>query len=936
MAQPTSIEPHNVATPGSTTNDDHLAPSSKRKREANDGEEATDSQSESQPAARRRWAGAEQQDLVKSYFDVLKSIDVVPSILKRPLADSSSCGEPESKRHKLSDASASQSISDKMSAGRYEHMDEMASDIVAAVQEALNEVNSKPTPGGNEAAANTAALRIRQFKQQAIDILKREKSYSKSAATQAPAGEATDAPTHGGETVVSAAGHAPQERRFFPSISSTNFNSSAIHLPYGSSLSSAISSNYQEKTQTLGEVFAPARPQPALQPPKQPKTQAKGNVLDFYHPQLTDTSKYRTNCYYTTKFLAGHYLNYTNATPTTWQEVERRERPDCPAQKEWDVPDPETAKLEALFRGAFSSFAPCKDDTAAVIPANVAGQMWWQRCGQRKFEKVIEYEYFDKAQPGTDVVHGEAEVIEVDEAEIQKAIDEWDDLAVDPSLEEALGDKRESGEKEVEDILEEVGDLIQTLSSYQRIRNLTLPNSQNRQSSDPVNGDMLASAGPQPSEEELATYQMLKAQLALIIKTLPPFAVAKLNGDQLEELLVSTKVQVRTDEYRGVMDEDEAAVQAQMRAQQQAPQHVQHQVAHARPSSQRTPSMATPYANHFQPNQYGTPSRTPSHAQQQQQQYYRPGLTPNYQQPRGLATPVSAHQSRPSPHQAGQMPRPNGFPNQYATQLAKAQTPYGHQNIPQYATQQRPPFSQMPMQPHQGQVPVQHQQIQHHGQTPRHMHQASQASQQHIHQMHQGSPNMPRYTYPQGMAQQQGQPGMPVQANLGPYTNGSPVPSRTMSPRVQQRPQYSPSPSMQPGQRGLVPTAPSGQTMNRYAAGSSHSIQSQNPGLTGYHTVIPEAQQQRILDQAKARVAAQDRSSVFADKATGSPGLGHGGTADATRFNVSQQKSQTPPVGQRQNSNGTPGSGTIAPHRVTPVPVPVVPGYQQQQPRPET
>ncbi len=76
----------------------------------------------------------------------------------------------------------------------------------------------------------------------------------------------------------------------------------------------------------------------------------------------------------------------------------------------------------------------------------------------------------------------------------------------------------------------------------------------------------------------------IASQLALIIKTLPPYAIAKLNGDQLEELLISTKVQISTDQYRGVMEEDDAAAQARLRAQQQAAQ------ANTRPA-QRTLSV---------------------------------------------------------------------------------------------------------------------------------------------------------------------------------------------------------------------------------------------------------------------------------------------------------------------------------------------------------
>jgi hypothetical protein len=506
--------------------------------------------------------------------------------------------------------------------------------------------------------------------------------------------------------------------------------------------------------------------------------------------------------------------------------------------------------------------------------------MWWQRSGHRHFQNMIEVEYYGGAD--NEEKDDKENALDIDEKAIQEALDSWDESVVDPSLEEALGTKRADEEKEVDEILEEVSDMIETLSSYQRIRNLNLPNSQNRSSSDPVTGDMLATPGPTPSEGEQATYQVLKAQLALIIKTLPPYAVAKLNGDQLEDLLISTKVQVQTDQYKGVMEEDEAGVQARMRAQQQAAQ------ANARPPPQRTPSISgVSYGHHTPQNQYGTPQRTPSMSQQQ---YYRPGPTPSFQtQPRPMP-------AQPRPPQPNQYSRPNGYPAQYATQVAKAQTPYGHQNMPQYASQQRPSFGQLPAQP--------------------------------------GTPTA-RFPFQPSFPQQQAATPTP---NFGAYTNGQAIPQRTMSPVVN-RQAYSSSPNMQQPPRYGTPNQAVGNQINRYPSNPpQQGTPAQNPGLTGYHTVIPEAQQQRILDQAKARVAAQERSAMFTDKIAqpGTPGyaggMGQAGVMDANRLAAARASiaaQQKPPTPNSQRSmNGTPGPPP--PHKVTPVPVPPIPGMQHK------
>ncbi|KAI9147695.1 hypothetical protein HJFPF1_12725 [Paramyrothecium foliicola] len=915
MAQPAAADVNGVSEPDHGDNE-ALALSGKRKRDADDEDEEVNGDADIDVKPTQQANGLlppTEEELVKSFVDVLQryapflffdgqschhrrrwlqrsnanrssSLDISPPILKRALEDRASDDEPQAKRQKSTEPPSPSSVLDKFTAGAYTRLEQVADDIVSAVKSSLAELNSLPQDTAESRASTDAQIaQINAFKHKALELFRRERAYPQLASDK----DDDQVSTEHGKALLSIVGHAPQERRLFSSLPLSDDNSwREGNLPLGVSISRVVASKLQERTQTLGELFVSPRTLPPLQPPKQPKTQAKSNVLDFYQPDLTDTSTVRGHTYFTTKLSAGHFLDYSNATPSSQTVTKKHERAQSLAGKKPSSSELEISEMETLFRGAFSSFAPCKDDSSAVVPSSVAGRMWWQRAGYRNFQNMIEVEYYGDSDYA-DPFKKSTQAAELDEAAVKEAIDSWDDTSVDPSLEDAMGAKREEQEKEAEEILDEVSDLIETLASYQRIRNLTLPNSQNRQSSDPVNGDMLANAGPQPSEEEIATYQVLKAQLALIIKTLPPFAVAKLNGDQLDDLLISTKVQVQSDQYMGVMEEDEAGMQARLRAQQQAAQ------ANVRPPSQRTPSISNaPYNNYYQSgNQYSTPSRTPSHPQQ----YYRPGVTPNYQQPRTVPQPA-ASQPRPQPNQ---YTRPNGFTNQYATQLAKAQTPYGHQNMPQFASQQRPQYGQMPQQP------------------------ATNA----------------RFQYQQSFPQQQ--PATPTPTNYGAYTNGAGMPPRNMSPQVPPRQTYSQSPNLQQPQRYGTPSQAAGGQMNRHPSVSTpHAQPSQSPGLTGYHTVIPEAQQQRIVDQAKARFAAQERSAMFGDKisqpmVSGLAGIGLGGTMDvnrlaAARASLANQPKPQTPTGQKPGINGTPGPAHV-PLKVTPVPVPVIPGSQQQR-----
>ncbi|EXM26536.1 hypothetical protein V3481_013316 [Fusarium oxysporum f. sp. vasinfectum] len=758
MAQPTAIHANGTSESPSLDKAQPVAPG-KRKRETEEMEDRDeDNASEEQkPAITNGEPKKDQRDVIKSFVEVLSSYDIGPSILKRPLPESSDDEQDEhrAKRQKSTDLTT---ISEKAAANAYEDLDQVANDLVSALQAALKDIKTKPADDEKQATNEELRAQISDFKEKALQLLRREKAYPKTSADPLAVEAKLPPSPQKGELVLSLVAYAPQERRLFSSLPiSDEARLRDMPLPQGMSLTHVMPTTPHERTQTLGDLFSSPKNLPPLQPPKQPKTQAKGNVLDFYRPELTDTSKFRNASYFTTKLTAGCYLDYSNATPSSQTITKQRERAQSLAGKRPSTTELELHEMESLFRGAFSSFAPCKDDSGAVVPSSVAGRMWWQRSGHRSFQNMIEVEYYGGAD--SDEKAEKDEAMDIDEKAIQEAIDSWDESVVDPSLEEALGTKRADEEKEVDEILEEVSDMIETLSSYQRIRNLNLPNSQNRSSSDPVNGDMLATPGPTPSEGEQATYEMLKAQLALIIKTLPPYAVAKLNGDQLEDLLISTKVQVQTDKYKGVMEEDEAGVQARLRAQQQAAQ------ANARPPPQRTPSVSgVSYGHHTPQTQYATPQRTPS---MQQQQYYRPGPTPGF-------TPAPRPMpAQPRPPQPNQYSRPNGYPAQYATQVAKAQTPYGHQNMPQYASQPRPQFGQM--------------------------------------QAQQGTPNA-RFAFQPGYPQQQA--ATPSQPNFGAYTNGQAVPQRTMSPQVN-RQAYSASPNVQQPPRYGTPNQAVGNQMNR-------------------------------------------------------------------------------------------------------------------------
>lgn len=155
--------------------------------------------------------------------------------------------------------------------------------------------------------------------------------------------------------------------------------------------------------------------------------------------------------------------------------------------------------MEVFFCGVFLSFVLCKDDFFVFILFSIVGCMWWQWVGQCNFQCMVEVEYYD----GVEFLWlKEIFMVEIDEVVIQDFIDNWDDLIVDLMFVEVMGIKFIDYDKEVEEILEEVSDLIEMFVLYQCICNFNFLNFQNRQISDFVNGDMFVQVGLEFIEEE--------------------------------------------------------------------------------------------------------------------------------------------------------------------------------------------------------------------------------------------------------------------------------------------------------------------------------------------------------------------------------------------------------------------------------------------------
>ncbi len=306
----------------------------------------------------------------------------------------------------------------------------------------------------------------------------------------------------------------------------------------------------------FGEVFRPHRSLKALEPPRPSRNATRGSSLGWVnHEELAGTERftpaYKSDYRYAS-LPTGSWLHYNSveAAAALTPDSKRRQRDralssgDSRMTDSGEIVEHEEAKIKALFQSAYSSFAPSVDNSAAAVPEKTRSQAWWKKVGQKRFEALLALQYPESDLDGGDSSWNKVDPIEDD---FEGAVADFDGDALRNPLENG---EHKADSKDVDEVLQEISDLLQTLSSYQRIRNLS------KMSSGPAT----------PTCTETDVYEILRSNLAILVNSLPPYAVAKLSGDQLETLNVSTNLIVDMKDHVGTMEQDEYSMQRQRAA----------------------------------------------------------------------------------------------------------------------------------------------------------------------------------------------------------------------------------------------------------------------------------------------------------------------------------------------------------------------------------
>ncbi len=810
---------------------------------------------------------------------------------------------PQAKRQKSEDSSETPTtVLTRFSANIYNNVDEVLEDIDTAVTDIMDKLQLPNGAARNQfipvsAVQSEISMRATAFKQRAHELVARELAATgKASSLKANGGLGSNAFTQinarsdHSKMVLTLYGNAPGPKQLFSSLQiptkikgeerNVLQNLREAGLPNGISTTQIVPIQATGLTEdlnrvpTLGELFPTPSSVPALQPPKPSKiATTRSSTVGWYQPAANEPVS-RSASYFKQNISTGQWLDYSNAS-SPQQGVKRKQRDRAlslvgakPPSLENEPAESEASKLDALFRGAYSSFAPSRDDSAAVVPSGVMNRMWWQQVGEKNYERLVEnWNSMEDAMSSAPAPANEADDDGDEIAMFEKIIEEYENDPIDPSLVTLeAAPERSAEEKDVEEIIEGISELLETLNSYQRIRHLSL-NSSSRPAGLLSTPDTTSLGTPsKPSESEQATYEILKSQLTLMISTLPPYAVAKLDPDRLADLAISTKIEVRANNYKGVMEEDEAAARAKVAALTAASTTPRP----AAPAPVQRNNSASLYGNQYAASPRPTPAAT--------QQYYTPSQTP--------IRPPSNNMQRP----------PATAPVPYQVQRPPGSAPYRPSpayGTPTYAHQAPRPVQQ-PYQPH---VPTGQQTYQQYQQTPAQQNLMRTPSQNYQPHMSQPAPQAPlmngRYTgQPQATYAHQTQPlsnGMGYQ-----YANGANL-NRQTSPQKM----YSPQPqNTQPRVGYATPTPTTSQDRRPYIQNSmsqtpliNGSTSQQTPQQapqqssqqqyvpqtsSGYSTFMTMEQQSSLMDRQRAQLAAQQQAAQqqarsAAQSAMGSP-----------------------------------------------------------------
>ncbi|KAJ5888037.1 hypothetical protein N7495_008078 [Penicillium taxi] len=674
----------------------------KRKRSVQEEKAGPDSSSMSQEKANLH-------EHLRNLVDLLVKHDTDLKLLSCPFPASNA--KPRTKRAKTSSDHETCNIQTRVESGRYNTLQDFLADIERA-SAAVIERNQTQLHGTSTGPADGAPLtelvsRIAAFKKHMNSLIGQAFMNLidiKAEATEDDAEEHEDPLT---VSIVSAredkqaltmlGGSQSNPRQLFSSLQKPvkvqlQSSESGVEkfvevqeelretaLPRGISATRVVPFNLSatpKVEKTLGEVFPPRAGVPQLEPPRKRINQS--NTVPWIDPfdLVLDTKNFLgdRNNYHLAPLPSGQWLQYGSVTPSPsyWARVDKYYAEADFYHTHGDSTLSASQDTSTL-QGVFSSFAPSFDSSGAVIQDDSKNLVWWGQRGAKRLRTFLSSPYQEEVIPEANAITEQPNSIaDLDEKTLDELAqsfnpEDFENAGYhDPENETPSNDDPES--RDIDEILAEISGLLETLTSYQKIRFLDLPTptGDNSQSDESTPAPEQVDAGT-PSAAERAVYESLKSNLFAVISNLPPYAIAKLNGDQLGELKVSTKIIIENPDWSGTMERDDYTMHQERAAAIAAQANTANRVS--------TPSVSRP--GNFQTPHAGIPFNQ------------RSGYTGNAQTPQSqnrFQAPIQGRQpstgSAFTPATAG---RPPGTPSQRPLQYSQATSQFSQaNNIPQF------------------------------------------------------------------------------------------------------------------------------------------------------------------------------------------------------------------------------------------------------------
>lgn len=338
-----------------------------------------------------------------------------------------------------------------------------------------------------------------------------------------------------------------------------------VALPNGISTTKVTPTNLENEPKqpkrTFGEVFAPRPGLPQLEPPRRARSSSRSTWIDTFDA-MTNYKSFpgERNNYSLAPLPSGQWLQYGGVTssPSYWNRKQKQQDEGDAVPRPYEDPSMTTEESPSMLQGVYSSFAPSFDSSGAVVQADSKDLVWWGKRGSKRVPTLLSIPYEEQESEATSAEQP-GNIGELDEQTLDEMVksfnpDDFADNVASTGARSKEEKKEKEEEKEMEALLRDVSELLETLSSYQKVRNLEV--SVPGQDTTSEQGDPNT-----PSAAEKGVYETLKSSLTALVSNLPPYAVSKLDGDQLAELNISQKVLVENQDYHGTMQKDDYTLQ---------------------------------------------------------------------------------------------------------------------------------------------------------------------------------------------------------------------------------------------------------------------------------------------------------------------------------------------------------------------------------------